>query len=213
MAKKKKAPPREERRAAAEYYKLNTKAVDDLVNADESNSPPVSEEELRKYRSGLNVKLADWLKIALIKAWFIGAVCFYFMWGLGNYLTNGLDQIVITGLAMGFVMDILVNNLLRFMEKSPGGNDRWMMCPKKGFVSLPLNVVYCLLLMLCTVTTYTAINLAINAITGSPDAVPLGVEPVFFGIFVVLWDALFIRMKHVLQRIVADAKQQTRRGR
>ena len=35
-----------------QYYRLNTKAVDDLVNADVSNSPEVSREELNKYRSG-----------------------------------------------------------------------------------------------------------------------------------------------------------------
>ena len=46
MAKKRAAPVREEKRTAAEYYRLNTQAVEDLVTADASNSPEVSEEEL-----------------------------------------------------------------------------------------------------------------------------------------------------------------------
>ena len=213
MAKNKKAPPREETRAAAEYYKLNTKAVEDLVNADESNSPAVSEEELNRYRSGPKFKLADWLKVTLIKAWFFGAVCFYFMWGLGIYLPAIMDQIFVTGLALGFAMDLLINNLLRFMEKTPGGNDRWIMFPRKGFSSLPLNVVYGFLLMICTVLTYNAINQMLSALSGKTDAVLLGVGPILFGVIVVTWDAVFLKMKRVLGQIVNDAKQQARRGR
>ena len=34
MARKKQSPQNDERRAAADYYKLNLKAVDDLVTAD-----------------------------------------------------------------------------------------------------------------------------------------------------------------------------------
>ena len=45
MAKKKRPSP-SQAPAAEDYYDLKTKAVDDLVNADESNSPEVSEEEL-----------------------------------------------------------------------------------------------------------------------------------------------------------------------
>ena len=48
MAKKKRPGP-SQAPAAEDYYDLKTKAVDDLVNADESNSPEVSEEELERY--------------------------------------------------------------------------------------------------------------------------------------------------------------------
>ena len=140
MANKKAAPVRDEKRAAADYYRLNTKAVEDLVTADESNSPPVSEEELRRYQSGPKVKMSQWLKVLLIKAWFAAAVCFFFIWGLGTYLPHVVDQIVITGIALGFVIDLLVNNLLRFMEKTPGENARWILVGVKGFLSLPLNM-------------------------------------------------------------------------
>ena len=67
MARKNKAPAREEIRPASEYYKLNTKAVEDLVTADESNSPEVSEEELKKYRSHRRLELGDTLKALLLK--------------------------------------------------------------------------------------------------------------------------------------------------
>lgn len=213
MAKKKAAPARDEKRAAAEYYKLNRQAVEDLVTADESNSPQVSEEELSKYRSRSGIKLAEWLKIALIKTWFYGAVCFFFMWGLSIYLPNIIDQIFVTGLALGFVNDLLVGNLLRFMEKTPGANARWMMFPKKGYISLPLNVLYAFVLMFLTVQTYEVINGLMALITGVPDKVHLGVEPILFGVLVMAWDALLLKMKHLFGQIVEDAKKKAREGR
>ena len=68
MAKRNVTAEPEDKRSAADYYKLNVRAVDDLVNADVSNSPKVSEEELRKYRSGSKIKLSDVTKVILIKA-------------------------------------------------------------------------------------------------------------------------------------------------
>ena len=41
----------EQLREISDYYKLNTKAVEDLANATAENSPQVSQEELKKYRS------------------------------------------------------------------------------------------------------------------------------------------------------------------
>ena len=210
MAKRDKQPPEEERKSAAEYYKLNTRAVDDLVNATPENSPKVGEAELRKYRSGPKIRLSEWVKAVLIKIWFAGAVCFFFLWGLGLYVADQLDQLLILGLALGFVTDILVNNLFRFYAKTPGGNDRWMMFPKKAFITLPLNVLYAFLLLLCVVTTYNAINAALVAVTGTRDTVPLGVEPILFGVFTTAWDMLFLTMKRTAKRMLSDAKQSQR---
>ena len=119
----------------ANYYKLKTKAVKDLVEADESNSPEVSEEELNKYRSGPKLKVADWVKLLFLKWWFAGAVCFFFIWGLSGYMSNMLDTLFVTGIAMGIVTDILTNNALRFFEPTPGANDRYIMVTKRGYIS------------------------------------------------------------------------------
>ncbi len=184
-----------------DYYKLKTKAVRDLVDADESNSPPVSEEELRQYHSGPKMKIADWVKILFIKAWFAGAVCFFFMWGLGPYLADQLDSLFVTGMALGIVTDLLTNNVLRFLEKTPGANDRWMMWPRKGFVSFPLNILHGYAVLFFVFVLYNLINLAIISVTGASDTVPLGVEPVLFGVFCMGFDMLLVQIK----KIAADA--------
>ena len=206
---KQKTPPRDETRSAADYYKLHSQAVDDLVNADESNSPPVSKEELRKY-SSRRLTLADWLKMLLIKFWFNGAVCFFFFWGLGNYLHDLLDQMLVLGIAMGVLTDLMVNNILRFYAKTPGENDRWMMFPKKGYSSFPLNILYAFVVLLFVFMLYNLINSVLVGFSGKTDSVPLGVEPILFGLFYLGFDLLFLGLKHLFRRIVDDARKKTR---
>ncbi len=207
MARKNKAPAREEVRPASEYYKLNTKAVEDLVTADESNSPEVSEEELKKYRSHRRLELGDTLKALLLKFWFNGAVCFFFFWGLGIYLADFLDQFVVLAIAMGVITDLLVNNLLRFWEKTPGDNDRWMMFPKRSLAAFFLNILYAFLVLFLVYTLYNVINGLLVRLTGAVDSVPLGVEPVLFGLFYLAVDLLLLSMKRLFLRIVDDAKK------
>lgn len=190
----------------ADYYKLNTKSVDDLVTANKENSPQVSEAELRKYRSKLGIQLPEWLKAVLIKAWFAGAVCFFVFWGLGIYIPNMLDMLLVFGAALGFVTDLLVNNIFRFYAVTPGANDRWMMFPKKNYLFLLANVLYAFVLLICVYFLYQIINGILVGFTGKPDSVPLGVEPILFGVFYMGFDMLFLTVKSTLKKILSDAK-------
>ena len=210
MARKQKNPPRETPKSAADYYKLNLKAVDDLVTADRDNSPKVSEAELRKYRSGPKIRLSESLKALLIKFWFNGASCFFFLWGLGAYLHSWLDQMVVLALALGAVTDLLINNVFRFYARTPGTNDRWMMFPQRAFYTLPLNLLYAGLLLFLVMTTYNVVNAAIIGITGAKDTLPLGVGPILFGVFTTAWDILLIRIKHTAQSVLSDARRATK---
>ena len=193
----------------ADYYRLHTKAVDDLVNADESNSPEVSPEELRRYRSGPKLKIADWVKLLFIKAWFPGCVCFFFIWGLGGMLGDQLDLLVVTGIALGVVTELLTNNVLRFLEKKPGANSRYMMFPKKGYITFPLNILYAFVVLFLVYTLYNVINLVIIRITGVTDTVPLGVEPILFGLFYLGFDMMLIQGKHLILDIVRGARNRS----
>ncbi len=203
---KKKRKEAEEERTAAEYYELHTDAVNDLVSADESNSPEVSEEELKKYRSKHKLRLADWAKAILIKMWFAGSVCFFIFWGLSAYITATLDLLLVFSIALGVVTDILTNNILRHFAKSKNANDRWMMFPQKKYYTFFLNILYAMLLLFCVGMLYNLINSAIVSATGT-DTIPLGVGPILFGVFYTGFDLLFIRMKQMMKQIVSDAKK------
>ena len=193
----------EENRTTAEYYKLHTAAVRDLVDADESNSPEVSEEELLKYRSGPKLRLSDWGKAILIKMWFAGSVCFFIFWGLSSYIGARLDLLFVFALALGVVTDILTNNILRYYAKTSGGNDRWMMFPQKGYITFPLNILYAMILLFCVDMFYTLLNLSLSAI--GDGGVTIGVGPILFGVVYTAFDLLFITIKRTLRQIVEDA--------
>ncbi|MDO5435408.1 MAG: hypothetical protein Q4G19_03465 [Clostridia bacterium] len=203
-------PEKNAEKSVDAYYDLKRDAVEDLVTADSGNSPRVSEAELRKYRSGSKKRMPEVLKILFIKFWFAGAICFFFLWGLGMYVSALLDLLVITGLALGFVTDLLTNNVLRFIAKRPGGNDKWMMWPKKGFVSLPLNILHSCTILFLVYTVYNALNLILIRMSGAAqDAVPLGVEPLLFGILYMACDMLLIGAKRMAAGILRDAGKKT----
>ena len=208
MASKKKnrGADQDEIKTAADYYKLHTDAVNDLANADESNSPEVPESELLQYRSGPKLHLTDWAKAILIKMWFAGSVCFFIFWGLSAHITARLDLLLVFGIALGVVTDVLTNNILRYIAKTPAANDRWMMFPQKKYVTFFLNMVYAMVLLACVDMFYNLLNLAILSVIGG-DTVPVGVEPVLFGVFYTGFDLLFIFMKRLARQIVADAKK------
>ena len=204
---KERAPQRDEAvKATSEYYRLNTQAVEDLVTADESNSPTVSQEELDKYRGRTRKKLPLWLKVALLKAWFYGAVCFFFMWGLGGYLADALDLFFVTAIALGMVTDLLVNTILRYYAETDGANDRWMMIPRRGVAGFFLNILYAFVVLGVVDAVYNLANIAILSLTQETGTVPLGVEPILFGLLCMGVDAGFVALKHLLKEIVSDAK-------
>ena len=203
-AKRNRRAAPEEHRTTAEYYKLHTQAVDDLVSADESNSPPVSEAELRRYRSGPKIALPDGAKAVLVKMWFAGSVCFFLFWGLSAYVTARLDLLVVFGVGLGIVTDLLTNNALRSLAKTEHGNDRWMMFPQRRYATFFLNIVYAMFLLVCVDVFYTLLNLALLAL-GRTAA--LGVEPVLIGVFYTGFDLLCIGMKRLAAQIVADARR------
>lgn len=187
-------------------YELKSDAVDKLLKAEKGDVPKFSEDELRKYRSKGRFKIPNTVKVLFLKAWFAGAVCYFILWGLGLYIGNLIDMLFVLGVVLGMATDLLTNNVIRFIESTPGENDKWLMFPKKGMVSFFLNMVYAIVLIICVYQLYGVINQTIMAIIGSTDTVPLGVEPVLFGVFTMGFDVLFVQCKNLMKRIIADAK-------
>lgn len=193
-------------------YDLKSDAVETLAGKEGSEAPHYSQEELARYRSRKGVRIPELVKVLFIKAWFAGAVCYFFFWGLSNYVGNLIDMLFVVGVAMGIVTDLLTNNVIRFLEKTEGQNSKWIMFPKKGYLSFVWNLLYSFLVLLGVYTLYSAINTALALMTGDPQAAFLGVEPVLFGLFWMGFDMLFISMKRLLATIVADAKDKARGG-
>lgn len=209
MSKKRKQSEQPAKKGAENYYKLNTGAVDKLVNA--KDAPEVSDEEIRKYKSGGKFRIPSWLKILFVKFWFGGAICYFFLWGLGNYL-KGLDKMAVIAIGMGMVTDLMINHILRAFEPEKGEYDKWMMVTVRKWWSIVLNVVYAGLILFCIVNMYTAINYIIYGPAESSESI-LGVEPLLFGMLYCAFDMLFITIKNTLRKIIRDAERSVSNGK
>lgn len=192
-------------------YKLSSDAVQELLDAQSGESRAYSKEELSKYRTEKKFRIPEWLKVIFIKAWFHGAVCYFIFWGLGTYIGSQLDMLFVLGMVLGMTTNLLVNNILRFMEKTPGESDKWMMVPLKGMGGFLLDLLYGGVILMCVWLLYNVINLVILHITGQVDGVPLGVEPFLFGLFCMGFDMLFIGFRRMIAGFLADIRRAARR--
>ena len=190
-------------------YELKTDAVDRLVNAEKKDypTPTAKNDPGREYRKGFLDRIPSWVKALFIKFWFNGAVCFFIFWGLGIVIPNMENMIIVLAITLGMVTDILVNNIFRFFAPVEGANDKWMMFPKKRYVSFFFNILYAFAVLLLVIFVYNAINIAANFIAGTESVVYLGVEPIAFGCIYMLIDLLLIKMKNTFVGIFADAKK------
>ena len=206
MAKNKKRQQDEEK-SVASYYQLKTDAVDRLVNSE--NAPAVPDEEIKQYTSKAKKKfyIPTWLKIVLVKFWFSGAICYFFLWGLGLYI-QGLDLMFALMVGLGVANDLMVNKLLRTFESTEGENDKWMMVTVRKFWSIFINVLYSGVVLYCVFQTYYVINvmLGVDPNVGSSEAESmLGVEPILFGLLYMGFDILLIKIKNTFIKIFRDA--------
>lgn len=177
-----------------DIYALNTEAVDALVEAQQGNVPQYTEEELKRYQTKSGIHMPRPLLVILMKAWFYGAVCFFILWGLGNVL-HITDRIVICGIVIGMVIDLLLNNALRFFESVPGEFQNWIMVNRRGVLGLFLNVAYGLLLMCCVFGIYSLINMR-------PEVFFVGVEPILFGLFTMGFDLLMVGIRNLIVKLI-----------
>ena len=178
----------------------NSNAVDRLLNADKKDySNSTLKDPGKQYRSGVLDRIPSPVKALGIKFWFYGAICFFIFWGLN--IVNSLDILVIMSIVIGLANDILVNNILRFIEIVPKENNKWMMFTQKKYWTLPANILYAFLVFYCVRELYVIIN-----IIGQSFNVYIGVEPILFGIFYLGFDLLFIGMKNLMKKIISDAE-------
>lgn len=208
MAKKRTKRKQNEGGSTADYYKLKTQAVDDLVNADAENSPPVSKAELEKYGARKKGGIPQWLKVCFIKFWFPGAVYFFIVMGLG--LWDPLDQIVILGIVQGMVTDLLTDNMLRFVAETDGANDRWIMFSRKRYMTFFFNMIYAMLLCAMVLALYAGADRVINLIAGTRGVKYLVGEPVGHGLFYMLCDVALVTIKNFCKKRIHHAKNKNK---
>lgn len=196
MSKKKQTKKQE--KVESSSYKLNTKAVDRLVNADKKTYSDTKSDPGKQYRSNSFIdNIPTPVKALFIKFWFNAAVCFFIYWGLGMFVPRFLDMMLILGVVLGVANDILTNSVLHFFARTPGSNNKWMMFTKKKHWTLFANIPYFCVVLLGVIGIY----FILFKIAG------IQVEPILFGVCTTAIDMLFIGIKHLIIKIINDAKE------
>ena len=230
MSKKKK---KEKETNIEDFYDLRTKEVDELVSIlkGEASEPeePVSydiaecigeeaanqgevteyrtkQKKFDPYKRDFLSRIPCWIKALFIKWWFFGLVCYFVIMGLGMYIENDLDRLVLAGAIMGILTDIMVNPAFHYMETSDKEYDNFMMFPFpfKKFWTFFTNIIYYIGVGLVVMLIYSGINQLFAKYEGY---ISLGVEPLLYGTFVLIVDMACIGVKDLIVFLVRRGKR------
>lgn len=189
-----------------DHYKLKTQAVEDLVTADESNSPEVTKAELAKYGARKKGGIPSWLKVCFIKFWFPGSVFYFIAMSLG--LNNRLDLTVLVGVVLGMVSDLLTDNMVRFVAPTDGEYDVFLMFPKKRYITFVLNILYAV--AVCAVVFYGVYSVAGLVVDLNADPRTLVSDlimgPVGFGLFYMACDMALVGVKYLIKKAIRGSQ-------
>ncbi len=193
--KKQKITTHKKTKTPTKAYELHTEAVEKLANADEGKEK-YSKEELKQYKKNGLDAIPVWAKSLFIKFWFYAALCYFVLMGLGIYIKNVIDQLIVLALATGMFNDLIVNNIMRFLDED-GSYMKWVFFSKKSYFTLFGNI----LLSAVVVFIVSLIYAFINKLTAGG----LGVEPFLYGVLCLLVETGFVGIKLLIIRIIKDA--------
>lgn len=176
-------------------YGMNTNmGVNDPKNYKRSGK----EKQFDPYKTDFLSRVPVWLKAIFVKWWFASMVCWFFI--LGIEWKNILDEVVLVGLALGVVVDLLVNPVLHYMETDKKEYNAYMMFPFpfKAFWTFFANISYYIVVMILVFLSYQGFGMLIN-----PDAsAPSIIAPISFGALCFTIDMVFIGIKDVIAVLV-----------
>ncbi len=226
MSKKKKQNDKET--TIENYYDLRVDKVDELVEAlksgkvDEDKPVPTSiaectgtdtpdtktkrgkDKKFDPYKIDKLSRIPAWIKALVIKFWFSGAICYFFIMGLGVYVSSTVDMIFIVGIVLGIVTDIMINPVFRMLESNEKEYDNFMMFPFpfKAYWTFITNILYYLVVIICVNYIYLFIDGVCH--------IYIAIEPLMFGIIVLIIDMAFIGIKDGIVYAVRSAKKKKR---
>ena len=213
MAKKKKI----KETTIEDFYDLKVDKVDELVavlkGEDVSEYGDVtmniseivgdgknSNKEFNPYRLDFLGRVPTFLKAFFVKWWFAGVVCFFVNMGLGIYIATS-DLVLFDGIFLGVFTDVLVNPIFRFLETDKREYNDYMMFPFpfKAYWTFFTNVLY-----------YIGIAFAVNYVYFfiNEFMFKFAIEPLSWGLVVLLVDMVFIGIKDLVVYMVKKCKKE-----
>lgn len=197
-----------------EDYTLKTEAVDKLTKSLKEGAyeeiPQTDKEKgLDPYKVDKLSRIPTWIKVFFVKFWVAGAICYFFLWGLGNYITNNLDMLVMLGIALGIITDVFVNSAFLHFESDKKEYHKYMIVPVscKKVWTLLINIPLGIIEMYLVYYFYVLTNYLWALINNLPmDTITINVEPLLFGLFYLIIDLIFLGIKNLIVGMVRNIK-------
>ena len=156
------------------------------------------EKELDPYKIDKFARIPMWIIVLVLKWWFAGAIYYFAYMGVLVQTQDGSTEAIIGGVIFGAILDLLINRIIRFMEREKGANEKYILVTTKKYVSFILNMLYGLFVSFLITYGFGFLVASIAKLfnyTGN-----LGMEPILFGILFVLIDFALIKLKRLFKK-------------
>lgn len=175
--------------------KRSSKAIV-YIEKNDRKAEEVKENRKNAYHVSWFDKIPYWIKAVLLKYWSCGMVYFFFVMGLGVYFMNTTYDpylvMLIVGVAMGFINDFVIYNILVAMDTDKNESRFYMMFKSKKVYSLLINIPYGIVWAFVTGIICALLVTVIPA-----NEFGLFREPLTYGVIGLAVDAIFVFIKDV----------------
>lgn len=156
---------------------------------------------LQPYNTGPFSMWPLWLKVLMAKFWIAGAAFYFVGFGMPQISQGVIDKIFTLGLILGPVNALIMYPLVYYLCRTEDLADKYVFIKNKSAIRILLHVLYNWLLIIIIAYTYQLINFVINAVMHyEKGVIKFGVEPIFFGLFYLLFDFLLIKVRHMFHQ-------------
>lgn len=135
------------------------------------------------------------VKALFIKYWFFAAIYFFIAFGLGEFIgSDGYLLALILGIAVGFVNDFIVYNILNTLESDRREAHYYEYFKSKKLYSLLINLPIAIVWSYATAYICSAIN---SLFLGSMTVNWICAEPFTYGLVALIVDGVLIFIKNI----------------
>lgn len=159
------------------------------------------EEKVNVYKLSFFDKIPYIVKALFFKFWVYGFVFFFIDMTLGEVISRIPDGWiwihVIRGVALGAVVDLILNHFLPAFETNKKESRYYMMLKTNKFYSVFVNIIYCVVLSLFVGLSCGAMSNALAKALGK-EVIFVFREPFTFAFVMLVFDAVLQTIKNVL---------------
>ncbi len=135
------------------------------------------------------------IQVGIAKWWCYAAVYYFVGFGMPMLMTSVIDTIFTLGLVLGLVQTFVVSFVVKGICGKEEIYHKYLAVKTKSPFRILLYVLYGWVLTIFVAMTYQIINMLINSIMGYGNGViKFGVEPLLFGVFMLVYDTAIIRL-------------------